>query len=310
MIENKMQEEVHMAKIAASLTELVGGTPLLRMQRFEAAAGAKAEIVAKLESFNPLSSVKDRAALNMLEEAEADGRLTPGTVVIEATSGNMGVGLAFAAAVKGYRLLIVMPDSMSIERRKLMAMLGAELVLTPGAEGMRGAVDKAGELAASLDKAFIPGQFDNPANADAHRKTTAREILRDTDGKVDIFVAGIGTGGTITGVGETLKAALPGVRVAGVEPADSPLLAEGRSGPHGLQGLGANFIPGVLHTEAYDELIHVTTEEAYAAARTAARTEGVLGGISSGAALHAAVLLARREENAGERYMSTPLFDL
>ena len=307
--------------IADNLTQLVGNTPMLRLSRYEKVTVCRAQLTAKLEFFNPLSSVKDRAALNMLEEAERDGRLTPGTVVIEPTSGNTGIALAALAAVKGYRVIIVMPDSMSVERRKLMAMLGAEVVLTPGGLGMQGAVDKAQALAASMGKAFIPDQFQNPANADAHRETTAQEILRDTDGRIDFFVAGIGTGGTITGVGETLKAALPGICVVGVEPADSPLLTEGRAGSHGLQGLGANFVPAVLHKSAYDRVMTVTTEEAYTAARLVARTEGVLAGISSGAALHAATLLAQQPENAGkrvvvllpdtgERYVSTGLFDL
>lgn len=309
-----------MAHIASSLTELVGNTPLLRLSRYGAHIGARAELVAKLESFNPLSSVKDRAALHMIERAEADGKLFPGVTIIEPTSGNMGIGLAFVAAVKGYPIVIVMPDSMSVERRKLMSMLGARVVLTPGERGMQGAVERAEELAASIQNSFIPGQFENPANADAHRRTTALEILRDTDGRVDILVAGVGTGGTVTGVGETLKAHIPHIRVVAVEPFDSPLLSEGRAGSHGLQGLGANFIPEVLHTDVYDEIVRVKTEEAYAASRTAARTEGLLVGISSGAALHAASLLAQRPENTGkrilailpdtgERYLSTALFD-
>ena len=308
-------------KIAENLTQLVGETPMLRLSRFERQTGCKASLIAKLESFNPLASVKDRAALHMIETAEQDGRLTPGTVIIEPTSGNTGIGLAFVAAVKGYRAIIVMPDSMSLERQKLMAMLGAEIVLTPGRLGMQGAVNKAKELAGACGKAFIPDQFSNPSNADAHRRTTAHEILRDTDGQLDIFVAGIGTGGTITGVGEALKEALPHVRIVGVEPAASPLLSQGRSGPHGLQGLGANFIPKALHIDVYDELATVTTEEAYAAARLVARTEGVLAGISSGAALHTAVALAKQPQNhgkrivvllpdTGERYISTALFDL
>ncbi|HIZ83332.1 MAG TPA: cysteine synthase A [Firmicutes bacterium] len=310
-----------MEKILSNLTEAVGNTPLLRLSRYGRTVGARAEILAKLEGMNPLSSVKDRAALQIIETAEAEGRLRPGAVIIEATSGNMGIGLAFAAAVKGYRMVIVMPDSMSVERQKIMAMLGAEIVLTPGAKGMQGAVDKAEELAASTEGAFIAGQFENPANAEAHRKTTGPEIIRDTDGRLDIFVAGVGTGGTITGVGETLKAHIPGVQVVAVEPSDSPLLSGGQAGPHGLQGLGANFIPGVLNTDVYDAVMQVTTEEAYAAARLAARTEGLLVGISAGAALHAATELACAPENAGkrivvllpdtgERYLSTPLFDL
>lgn len=310
-----------MEKILSNLTEAVGNTPLLRLSRYGRTVGARAEILAKLEGMNPLSSVKDRAALQIIETAEAEGRLRPGSVIIEATSGNMGIGLAFAAAVKGYRMVIVMPDSMSVERQKIMAMLGAEIVLTPGAKGMQGAVDKAEELAASTEGAFIAGQFENPANAEAHRKTTGPEIIRDTDGRLDIFVAGVGTGGTITGVGETLKAHIPGVQVVAVEPSDSPLLSGGQAGPHGLQGLGANFIPGVLNTDIYDAVMQVTTEEAYAAARQAARTEGLLVGISAGAALHAATKLACAPENAGkrivvllpdtgERYLSTPLFDL
>lgn len=310
-----------MEKILSNLTEAVGNTPLLRLSRYGRTVGARAEILAKLEGMNPLSSVKDRAALQIIETAEAEGRLRPGSVIIEATSGNMGIGLAFAAAVKGYRMVIVMPDSMSVERQKIMAMLGAEIVLTPGAKGMQGAVDKAEELAASTEGAFIAGQFENPANAEAHRKTTGPEIIRDTDGRLDIFVAGVGTGGTITGVGETLKAHIPGVQVVAVEPSDSPLLSGGQAGPHGLQGLGANFIPGVLNTDVYDAVMQVTTEEAYAAARLAARTEGLLVGISAGAALHAATKLACAPENAGkrivvllpdtgERYLSTPLFDL
>lgn len=306
--------------IKNSLTELIGDTPLLKLSRFAEKRGLVAEIDAKLEYFNPLGSVKDRAAYAMILDAEEKGLINKDTVIIEPTSGNTGVGLAFVAAARGYQLILTMPETMSVERRKLVAALGAKLVLTDGKLGMKGAIAKAEELHKENPNSFIPQQFENPANPEAHRKTTAREILRDTDKKVDIFVAGVGTGGTLTGIGEVLKQEVPGVKVVAVEPKNSPVISGGQPGPHGLQGIGAGFIPGNLNVDIIDEVIQVENEEAYAASREAARTEGLLVGISSGAALHAASVLASRPENAdkrivvllpdtGERYLSTPLFE-
>ena len=308
-----------MSNIHSSVEELIGGTPLLDLRRIQRAEGLQATVLAKLEGCNPAGSAKDRVAAAMLDDAEAQGVLQPDSVIIEPTSGNTGIGLAAVAAVRGYRTIIVMPDSMSMERRLLMTAYGAELVLTPGAQGMAGSIAKAEELARSLPHAFIPGQFDNPANAAAHRTTTGPEIWNDTDGQVDVFVAGVGTGGTITGVGEYLKKQNPQIKVVAVEPASSPLLSRGTAGPHGLQGIGANFVPKVLNTQIYDEIFPVTEAEAYAAGRLMGRREGLLVGISSGAALHAALQLAKRPENrgktivvllpdTGERSLSTPLF--
>ena len=308
-----------MEKIADRLTDLIGRTPLLELHNFEKEQGAHARVVAKLEAFNPLSSVKDRVGFAIIEDGEKRGLIHKGTVIIEATSGNTGIGLAFVAAAKGYRLILTMPETMSMERRNLLAALGAELVLTPGVEGMKGAIAKAEELAETLPDTFVAHQFENPANPAIHRETTAREIWEDTDGKVDIFVSGIGSGGTITGVGEVLKEHKPEVQVVAVEPAASPVLSGGQPGPHPLQGIGAGFVPAVLNVKVFDEVVKVTGPEAFEAARAVARTEGLLVGISSGAALHAASLLARRPENkgklivvllpdTGERYMSTALF--
>ena len=308
-----------MSKIYTAAEQLIGGTPLLELTHIEAADGLEARILAKLEMFNPGGSVKDRVAKAMLDDAEAKGLLGPGAVIIEPTSGNTGIGLAGVAAARGYRVIIVMPETMSLERRLLMKAFGAELVLTEGAKGMSGAIARAEALAAEIPGSFIPGQFDNPANPAAHEASTGPEIWADTDGRVDIFVAGIGTGGTITGVGRYLKAQNPAVRVVGVEPATSAVLSGGAPGRHDLQGLGAGFVPGVLDTAVYDEVMPVTDEEAYAAGRRLGREEGVLAGISSGAALHAAILLARRPENkgktivtllpdTGDRYLSTKMF--
>lgn len=308
------------ARIVENLTELVGNTPMLKLSRYCKAEQTVCNILAKLEYFNPLGSVKDRIAVAMLEDAEEKGLLSPNSVIIEPTSGNTGVGLCFAAAVKGYRIIITMPESMTEERKKLMRALGAELILTPAAGGMPVAIEKAKELAGAIENSFIPSQFENPANPDIHRKTTGAEILRDTYGKIDYFVAGIGTGGTITGVGEVLKAYNSDIKVIAVEPSDSPVLSEGRKGAHRLAGLGAGFVPKTLNTEIYDEIITVTTEQAFAAARKAARTEGLLVGISSGAALYAATQVAKREKmenktvvtllpDTGERYLSTDLFE-
>ena len=310
-----------MATIFTSADQLIGKTPLMELTHIENQQALAARVLAKLEYFNPTGSAKDRAALYMILDAERKGILKPGSTVIEPTSGNTGIGLASVAAARGYRAIIVMPDSMSRERQILMGAYGAELVLTPGAEGMTGAIAKAEELAAAIPGSFIPDQFGNPANAQAHYETTGPEIWEDTDGNVDIFVAGVGTGGTITGVGEYLKEKNPNVQIVAVEPADSPLLSGGKAGPHGLQGIGANFVPSVLNTAIYDAIMPVTTEQAYAAARMMGKTEGLLVGISSGAALHAALELARREENrgktiavllpdTGDRYLSTDLFAL
>ena len=308
-----------MGNIYTSVTQLIGRTPLLELTGIAQAEHLKARLLAKLEYFNPAGSVKDRVAASMIEDAEAQGLLRPGSVIIEPTSGNTGIGLACVAAGRGYRTIIVMPDSMSAERRLLMAAYGAEVVLTPGAKGMQGAIEKAEALAAQIPYAFIPAQFDNPANPAAHYASTGPEIWEDTDGQVDIFVAGVGTGGTITGTGRYLKAQNPHVQVVAVEPAGSPLLSGGAAGSHGLQGIGANFIPSVLDRSVYDAVVAVTETEAYAAGRLAGRKEGILVGISSGAALHAAIALAKKEENAGktivvllpdtgDRYLSTAMF--
>lgn len=309
-----------MAKIAKSLLELIGNTPLVELSRFAREEGLNARILAKVESFNPLGSVKDRVGYALITDAEEKGLVNKDTLIIEPTSGNTGIGLAYTAAIKGYRLILTMPESMSRERRSLLQALGAELVLTPAAEGMQGAINKAEALRAAHPNAYIPGQFTNPANAEAHRRTTAREILRDMDGRVDYFVSAIGTGGTITGVGEALKAHDPSTRVVAVEPAASPVLSGGKPGPHKIQGIGAGFVPEVLNTGVYDEIITVENGDAFAAARLASQTEGLLVGISSGAALHAAGVIAGRPENAGktvvvllpdtgERYLSTELFE-
>lgn len=305
-----------MEKIADNITQLIGRTPLVRLNSFSENG---AEVVAKVESFNPLGSAKDRVGFAMIEDAEKKGLLKKGATVIEPTSGNTGVGLAFTCAVKGYKLILTMPESMSAERRALLAALGAELVLTPASEGMSGAIRRADELAAETEGSFIPGQFVNPANPDVHERTTGPEIIADTDGKVDIFVSAVGTGGTLTGVGRALKKHNPDIKIVAVEPYDSPVLSGGKAGPHKLQGIGAGFVPDILDTALIDEIITVKTEEAYEAARKSASKEGVLVGISSGAALHAASLLAKRPENkgkrivvllpdTGERYLSTDLF--
>lgn len=308
-----------MANVFKSVTELIGKTPLLELENFRTANGAGAKIVAKLEYFNPAGSVKDRIALAMIVDAEQRGALKEGAVIIEPTSGNTGIGLASVAAARGYRVILTMPETMSVERRKLLKAYGAELVLTDGKLGMKGAIAKAQELAAQMEGAFIPGQFENPANPKAHIETTGPEIWSDTDGQVDIFVAGIGTGGTLTGVGTYLKSKNPAIQIVGVEPKNSPVLTEGKAGPHGLQGIGAGFVPDVLDTKIYDEVIPVQEEDAYSAARQIAAKEGILVGISSGAAAHAALELAKRPENVGktivvllpdtgDRYLSTPLF--
>jgi len=308
-----------MPKLYKSLTELVGNTPLLQLVKFEEKYSLKANLIAKLEYFNPAGSVKDRIALSMIEEAENSGKLVSGSVIIEPTSGNTGIGLSFVAAVKGYRVILTMPETMSVERRSLLSAYGAELVLTDGKLGMKGAIAKARELASQIENSFLPGQFDNPANPDVHRKTTAPEIWNDLDGNVDIFVGGVGTGGTVTGVGEYLKAKNPEIKIVAVEPFDSPVLSEGKAGAHKIQGIGAGFVPNVLNTEIYDEIIKVKNEDAFLFGRQLAVTEGLLCGVSSGAALWAAVQLAKRTENAGknivvllpdtgERYLSTALF--
>jgi cysteine synthase A len=307
-----------MARIFNDITETIGNTPLVRLRRL--GAGLPAEVVAKLESFNPLSSVKDRIGVSMINAAEREGKIGPGTTIIEPTSGNTGIALAFVCAARGYRLILTMPETMSIERRKLLQALGAELVLTPGAEGMRGAVRKAEELAQSIPNSFIPQQFKNPANPEIHRQTTAEEIWRDTDGRVDILVAGVGTGGTITGVAEVIKARKPSFRAIAVEPKQSPVLSGGQPGPHKIQGIGAGFIPDVLRLDLVDEIIQVDQFDAMQTARRLAREEGILVGISSGAAAFAALQVAARPENAGkllvvilpdtgERYLSTELFE-
>jgi len=308
-----------MAKIAKSLTDLIGNTPLLELGNYSKGEGLESGIVAKLEYFNPGGSVKDRIGYALIKDAEDKGLIKDGTVIIEPTSGNTGIGLAWVAASRGYKLILTMPDTMSIERRNLLKALGAELILTPGADGMKGAIKAAEELAASLPSAFVPQQFNNPANPDIHRKTTAEEIWRDTDGEVDIIVAGVGTGGTITGVGEALKAKKAGVQVVAVEPADSPVLSGGKPGPHKIQGIGAGFVPSVLNASIIDEIFQVKNEEAFDAARKLSKSEGLLVGISAGAAAFAAIQLAKRPENkgktivvilpdTGERYLSTPLF--
>lgn len=308
-----------MSNIYTSVDQLIGNTPLLEFTRLEEQQNLQATLLAKLEYFNPGGSVKDRVAKSILDDAEASGTLKPDTVIIEPTSGNTGIGLACVAATRGYRLIIVMPETMSMERRLLMKAYGAELVLTEGSKGMKGAIAKAEELAQQIPNSLIAGQFVNPANPKAHMDHTGPEIYRDTDGKIDIFVAGVGTGGTITGIGEYLKSQNPNIRVIAVEPADSPVLSEGKAGPHKLQGIGAGFIPDVLNTSIYDEVIPVSGEDAYATARLLCKTEGVLVGISSGAAAYAALELAKRPENkgkrivvllpdTGERYLSTPSF--
>ena len=308
-----------MRKIYTSADQLIGNTPLLELAHIERSEGLEAKILGKLEYLNPAGSVKDRIARAMIDDAEQKGLLKPGAVIIEPTSGNTGIGLASVAAARGYRIIIVMPDSMSVERRQLMKAYGAELVLTEGAKGMKGAIARAEELAREIPNSFIPGQFVNPANPAAHRATTGPEIWADTDGKVDIFVAGVGTGGTITGVGEYLKQQNPGVKVVAVEPASSPVLSGGAAGGHKIQGIGAGFVPDVLDTAVYDEIIPVANEDAFAAGRLIGRREGVLVGISSGAAVWAAIQLAKRPENrgktivallpdTGDRYLSTPLF--
>jgi cysteine synthase A len=305
-------------KIAGSIADLVGNTPLVKLVRV--VDGSKAEIVAKLESLNPGGSVKDRIGVSMVKDAIENGKLKPGSVIIEPTSGNTGIALAMVAASFGYKLILTMPDTMSIERRKLLKAYGAELVLTPGVDGMRGAVQKAGELAKEIPNSFIPQQFENPANPKIHRETTAEEIWRDTDGKVDIVVGGVGTGGTLTGIAEVLKPRKPSLKIVAIEPAASPVLSGGQSGPHKIQGIGAGFVPGVLRMDLMDEIFRVTNEQAFEMGRRLPKEEGILVGISSGAAVYAAVEVGKREENAGklivvilpstgERYLSTPLFE-
>ncbi len=300
-----------------SVSELIGRTPLMSLERLGQALSLKARLAAKLEMFNPAGSAKDRVAMSLLDDAQARGLIGPGATIVEPTSGNTGIGLACLASARGYQVILTMPDTMSAERQRLLKAYGAKVVLTPGGEGMAGAIRRAEELAASIPGCFMPRQFDNPANPQAHRLSTGPEIWEDTQGQVDVFVASVGTGGTLTGVGEALKARKPQVRVVAVEPADSPVLSGGKPGPHKLQGIGAGFVPGVLNTSLYDEVIAVTTEQAYAAVRDLARLEGLLCGISSGAALCASVALARRPQNAGklivtlfpdsgERYLSTP----
>ena len=306
-------------KYVNTITDLIGKTPLLKLNRFAKENGLGATVLAKLEYFNPAGSVKDRIARAMLDDAEARGALRPGATIIEPTSGNTGIGLAAVAAARGYRIILTMPETMSVERRNLLKAYGAELVLTDGSKGMKGAIAKAEVLAAEIPNSFIPGQFTNPANPAVHRATTGPEIWADTDGKVDIFVAGVGTGGTVTGVGEYLKSQNPNVRIVAVEPAGSPVLSQGKSGPHKIQGIGAGFVPDTLNTGVYDEIIPVENEDAFAAGRALARKEGLLVGISSGAAVWAAAQLAKRPENAGkvivallpdtgDRYLSTPMF--
>lgn len=307
-----------MGRIYDSITELIGGTPLLKITRVTDGAGGT--VLGKMESFNPLSSVKDRIGLSMIEAAEKAGLITKGTIIVEPTSGNTGVALAFVAACKGYRLILTMPETMTVERRSLLAALGAELILTPGPEGMKGAIERANEIVENTPGAFMPQQFENPANPEVHRRTTAQEIWEDTGGEVDILVAGVGTGGSITGIGEVLKEKRPGFTVIAVEPEDSPVLSGGSPGPHKIQGIGAGFVPPVLNTEIIDEIIKVKAEDAFETSRRLAREEGVLCGISAGANVWAAVQVARRPENkgktivtiicdTGERYLSTPMFE-
>ena len=308
-----------MARVYGSALELIGGTPLLEVKNLEKAEGLEARVLVKLEYFNPAGSVKDRIAKAMIEDAEAKGILKPGSTIIEPTSGNTGIGLAAIAAVKGYRIILTMPETMSVERRNILKAYGAEVVLTDGTKGMKGAIARAEELASEIEGSFIPAQFDNPANPRMHKETTGPEIWEDTDGKVDYFVAGVGTGGTLTGTGEFLKSKNPEIKVVAVEPAASPVLSTGKGGPHKIQGIGAGFVPSVLNTSVYDEIIPVENEDAFEASRNLTAKEGVLTGISSGAALHAAILLAKRPENrgktivvllpdSGDRYYSTPLF--
>ena len=308
-----------MSNIYQGTLGLIGNTPLVELTHVEKAYGLEARLLAKLEYFNPAGSVKDRIAKEMIEQAERDGKLKPGSTIIEPTSGNTGIGLASLAAIKGYRVILTMPETMSVERRNILKAYGAEIILTDGTKGMNGAIAKAKELAAEYENSFIPGQFENPANPAIHRKTTGPEIWRDTDGQVDIFVAGVGTGGTITGVGEYLKSQNPDVKVVAVEPATSPVLSQGKSGPHKIQGIGAGFVPKALNTEVYNEIIPVENEDAFATGKLIAKHEGILVGISSGAALYAAIELAKRPENkgktivallpdSGDRYYSTPLF--
>lgn len=308
-----------MAKIAQNITDLIGNTPLLKLNNYSSGKGLQASIIAKLESFNPAGSVKDRIALAMIEDAEAKGLLKPGVEIVEPTSGNTGIGLAMVAATKGYKLILTMPETMSVERRNLLKALGANIVLTPGADGMKGAIAKANELATEKGNAFIPQQFENEANPTVHSRTTAEEIWRDTDGKVDIFVAGVGTGGTVTGAGRTLKKYNPNVQIIAVEPVDSPVLSGGKSGPHKIQGIGAGFVPKVYDNTVVDQIITVANDEAILTARQVAQQEGILVGISSGAALYAATKLALLPENkgknivvilpdTGERYLSTLLY--
>ncbi len=307
-------------KIAKNLTDLIGNTPLMQLSNYEKVNNLEANIIAKIEYFNPSGSVKDRIGFAMIQDAEEKGLINKDTVIIEPTSGNTGIGLAFVAAAKGYRLILTMPESMSIERRKMLKVYGAELVLTPAPEGMKGAISKAEELAKEIPNSFIPQQFNNPANAEIHRNTTAEEIWRDTDGNIDIFVAGVGTGGTLTGVGEVLKKRNPNVKIVAVEPTDSSVLSGGKPGPHKIQGIGAGFVPGVLNTEVIDEVIQVSNDESFAVTRELAKTEGLLVGISAGAAVQAAKILAQREENrgknivvvlpdTGQRYLSNPVFE-
>ena len=309
-----------MARIYKKIIDLIGNTPLLELVNYNKKHGLSATVIAKLEYFNPAGSVKDRIAKAMIEDAEEKSLLKEGSVIIEPTSGNTGIGLASVATAKGYRIILTMPETMSVERRKLLKAYGAEIVLTDGAKGMRGAIEKADELARQIPNSFIPGQFINPANPEIHRRTTGSEIWEDTGGKVDVLVASIGTGGTITGAGEYLRSKKKDIKIVAVEPSDSPVLSGGSPGPHKIQGIGAGFVPEVLNTQVYDEIIQVKAEEAYAAARSLAHTEGVLVGISSGAALHAATLVAQREESrgknivvilpdTGERYLSTSLFE-